>query len=233
MPVPAVDMPLGNDFPCCIRRSEDYPARAEVAGIEIGQFSRRWRGTYEISQWEIAMTEPRKDLGENDVNFTDVIGDVAEKAADSFACAPSAGRAICVDLAHGHALRCLRHPSDIGLDYEETFFPSVNGIPLEAWFIRANSDKLLIVNHPMTCNRYGFPGHCLLGIRCLAVLALDVLYGLTTVLPCSTKRNSTTAQRFRFGGESRGLGSIVSSISVGILISRFDPQWWWLLAFLH
>jgi uncharacterized protein len=23
----------------------------------------------------------------------------------------------------------------------------------------SNSDKLLIVNHPMTCNRYGFPGH--------------------------------------------------------------------------
>lgn len=25
--------------------------------------------------------------------------------------------------------------------------------------IPADSDKLLIVNHPMTCNRYGFPGH--------------------------------------------------------------------------
>jgi hypothetical protein len=144
------------------------------------------------------MTEPRKDLGENDVNFTDVIGDVAEKAADSFACAPSAGRAICVDLAHGHALRCLRHPSDIGLDYEETFFPSVNGIPLEAWFIRANSDKLLIVNHPMTCNRYGFPGHCLLGIRCLAVLALDACSMASLpffrVLP-----NATRLQRSAFG----------------------------------
>jgi hypothetical protein len=29
-----------------------------------------------------------------------------------------------------------------------------------AWLIPADSDKLLIVNHPMTCNRrYGFPGH--------------------------------------------------------------------------
>ncbi|HEX3681498.1 MAG TPA: hypothetical protein VHU83_03075 [Bryobacteraceae bacterium] len=36
---------------------------------------------------------------------------------------------------------------------------SLDGIPLEAWFIPADSNKLLIVNHPMTCNRYGFPGH--------------------------------------------------------------------------
>src|SRR5262245_38531501 len=41
----------------------------------------------------------------------------------------------------------------------DAFFPSLDGIPLEAWFIPADSEKLLIVNHPMTCNRYGFPGH--------------------------------------------------------------------------
>ena len=35
----------------------------------------------------------------------------------------------------------------------------MDGVALEAWFIPADSDKLLIVNHPMTCNRYGFPGH--------------------------------------------------------------------------
>jgi hypothetical protein len=34
-----------------------------------------------------------------------------------------------------------------------------DGVPLQAWFIPADSNKLLIVNHPMTCNRYGFPGH--------------------------------------------------------------------------
>jgi hypothetical protein len=55
----------------------------------------------------------------------------------------------------------LRRPSDVGLEYENTFFPSLDGIPLEAWFIPADSNKLLIVNHPMTCNRYGFPGHLL------------------------------------------------------------------------
>ena len=29
------------------------------------------------------MTEPRRDLGENDVRFTGVIGDIGEKVADS------------------------------------------------------------------------------------------------------------------------------------------------------
>ncbi|WP_345657946.1 hypothetical protein [Streptomyces siamensis] len=29
----------------------------------------------------------------------------------------------------------------------------------EAWYIAVNgSDRLLVVNHPMTCNPYGFPG---------------------------------------------------------------------------
>lgn len=53
----------------------------------------------------------------------------------------------------------MRKPSDYGMEFEETWFPSMDGVPLEAWFIPADSDKLLIINHPMTCNRYGFPGH--------------------------------------------------------------------------
>lgn len=53
----------------------------------------------------------------------------------------------------------MRKPSDYGMDFEECWFPSMDGVPLEAWFIPADSDKLLIINHPMTCNRYGFPGH--------------------------------------------------------------------------
>lgn len=53
----------------------------------------------------------------------------------------------------------LERPSDHGMDYEELSFPSMDGVPLDAWFIPADSDKLLIINHPMTCNRYGFPGH--------------------------------------------------------------------------
>src|SRR5262245_5223121 len=53
----------------------------------------------------------------------------------------------------------MRTPRDYGMAFEETWFPSMDGVPLEAWFIPADSDKLLIINHPMTCNRYGFPGH--------------------------------------------------------------------------
>ncbi len=73
--------------------------------------------------------------------------------------APSSGRAVRADVCTRARTPVLRRPSDIGLDFEEAFFPSLDGIPLEAWFIPADSDKLLIVNHPMTCNRYGFPGH--------------------------------------------------------------------------
>lgn len=53
----------------------------------------------------------------------------------------------------------MRKPSEYGMDFEETWFPSMDGVPLEGWFIPAPSDRLLIINHPMTCNRYGFPGH--------------------------------------------------------------------------
>lgn len=53
----------------------------------------------------------------------------------------------------------IRTPGDYGLAYEDVFFPSLDGIPLEAWFIPADSDKLIVCNHPMTMNRYGYPGH--------------------------------------------------------------------------
>lgn len=53
----------------------------------------------------------------------------------------------------------LRRPDEYGLAYEDVTFPSQDGIPLEGWFIPADSDKLVIANHPMPCNRYGYPGH--------------------------------------------------------------------------
>ena len=62
--------------------------------------------------------------------------------------------------AHGVRTPVLRRPDEYGMEYEDVFFPSMDGITLEGWFIpAAGSDKLLVVNHPMTCNRYGFPGH--------------------------------------------------------------------------
>ena len=53
----------------------------------------------------------------------------------------------------------LKTPADYGMAYEDTFFTSLDGVPLEAWFIPADSDRLIICNHPGTMNRYGFPGH--------------------------------------------------------------------------
>jgi hypothetical protein len=53
----------------------------------------------------------------------------------------------------------LRRPEEYGLEYEEVSFPSMDGIPLEAWFLPADSDKLVIANHPLWFNRYGFPAH--------------------------------------------------------------------------
>ena len=106
------------------------------------------------------MGEPRKDLGENDVNFADTISNVAETVADTVSHALHPMIELYAQLfKKGARTPVLKRPSDIGLEYEDAFFPSLDGIPLEAWFIPADSNRLLIVNHPMTCNRYGFPGH--------------------------------------------------------------------------
>jgi uncharacterized protein len=102
----------------------------------------------------------RKDLGENDAKFIDIFSNVADAAAAKVAHTfhPMI-EAYAQLFAHGARTPVLRRPSDYGMEYEDAFFPSLDGVPLEAWFIPAESDKLLIVNHPMPCNRYGFPGH--------------------------------------------------------------------------
>ena len=54
----------------------------------------------------------------------------------------------------------LRRPHEYGMAYEDVFFPSLDGTVLQGWYIPCpGSKKLIIANHPMTCNRYGFPGH--------------------------------------------------------------------------
>lgn len=55
----------------------------------------------------------------------------------------------------------LRDPMEHGMDYEDHFFPSLDGVPLEAWYIPAAkpSDLLIIANHPLPMNRYGLAGH--------------------------------------------------------------------------
>ncbi|MEU4176446.1 prolyl oligopeptidase family serine peptidase [Streptomyces sp. NPDC026589] len=61
--------------------------------------------------------------------------------------------------AHTRRVPVLRRPDEYGLSYEDVTFPSQDGTPLEGWFIPADSDKLVIANHPMPANRYGYPGH--------------------------------------------------------------------------
>jgi pimeloyl-ACP methyl ester carboxylesterase len=59
----------------------------------------------------------------------------------------------------GRRAPVLRRPGEVGLDYEDIFFPSMDGVPLEGWFIPADSDRLIIHNHFLPGNRYGYPGH--------------------------------------------------------------------------
>jgi uncharacterized protein len=53
----------------------------------------------------------------------------------------------------------LRRPDEYGMPYQDVFFPSLDGVGLEGWFIPADSDRLVICNHFMPGNRYGYPGH--------------------------------------------------------------------------
>lgn len=51
-------------------------------------------------------------------------------------------------------------PADIGLPYEDVFFPAEDGVGLEGWLIpREGSDKIIIANHPLWFSRTGLPAH--------------------------------------------------------------------------
>lgn len=48
----------------------------------------------------------------------------------------------------------------MGLDFEEVSFSSIDGTPLEGWFMPApGSKKIIICNHPMGFSRSGLPTH--------------------------------------------------------------------------
>jgi uncharacterized protein len=53
----------------------------------------------------------------------------------------------------------LRSPAEDGLAFSDVFFPAMDGVTIEGWFIPADSDRLIIANHPIWANRQGFPGH--------------------------------------------------------------------------
>ena len=67
-------------------------------------------------------------------------------------------------IAQGFATRdqerapILHTPAEVGLDFDDVTFPSMDGVPLEGWFIpAAGSTKLIIANHPMGFSRSGQP----------------------------------------------------------------------------
>jgi uncharacterized protein len=62
------------------------------------------------------------------------------------------------ELSHQLRSPVLHDPSEAGLEYDNVFFPARDGVVLEGWFIpAANSDKLIIANHPMGFSRSGLP----------------------------------------------------------------------------
>ena len=72
-------------------------------------------------------------MGEHDARFIDTLSDVAEKVADSIShkLHPMVEQYAQL-FKTGIRTPVLKRPSDIGLDYEDVFFPSLDGIPLEA-----------------------------------------------------------------------------------------------------
>lgn len=74
------------------------------------------------------------------------IDQILEKIAEGFRAWPNAP--------------ILHWPDEYGLEYEDVFFPSEDGVPLQGWFIpNHKSDKIIIANHPRWFNRSGLPSH--------------------------------------------------------------------------
>src|SRR5712671_5088872 len=89
---------------------------------------------------------PKATLAHAPAPTDEQIDQILDTIADSFA------RQIRSPIMHA--------PSEQNLVYEEVTFPSLDGVPLEGWFIPApGSNKLIIANHPMGFSRSGIPSH--------------------------------------------------------------------------
>lgn len=53
----------------------------------------------------------------------------------------------------------LRRPSDYEMDYEDVFFPAMDGTVIEGWLIPGSSNEVIVFNHFKGANWYVFPGH--------------------------------------------------------------------------
>ena len=53
----------------------------------------------------------------------------------------------------------LHKPDEYGMKYEEVVITTADSLKLNAWFIPADSKKIVVCNHFSPANRSGFPGH--------------------------------------------------------------------------
>jgi hypothetical protein len=112
-----------------------------------------------VTDHGIAVADPR-EIGADDARVRDFVGNAIERAATAL----SHKRHPLIEqyaqlFSYGDRTPVLRRPDEYGMEYEDVFFPSLDGVALEGWLILAATDKLLVINHPMPCNRYGYPGH--------------------------------------------------------------------------
>lgn len=76
----------------------------------------------------------QKDLGEHDARFIDTFSNVAEKVADSISHKLHPMIEQYAQLfKNGARTPVLRRPDEVGLRYEDVFFPAADGVPLQAW----------------------------------------------------------------------------------------------------
>lgn len=47
-------------------------------------------------------------------------------------------------------------PANYGLKYEDVEFQSMDGLNLRGWYIPGDPEKVILITHPMYCNRHGF-----------------------------------------------------------------------------
>lgn len=56
-------------------------------------------------------------------------------------------------------LPILRTPADYDMDFEEVTFTTDDGLEVSAWYMPADSNRIILSNHFSPGNKYGFAGH--------------------------------------------------------------------------
>ena len=83
-----------------------------------------------------SMADETKDYGERDARFSDSVSNVVENVPASIThkLHPMIEQYATL-FKTGASTPVLKRPSDHGMEYEDVFFPALDGVLLEAWFI--------------------------------------------------------------------------------------------------